>query len=120
MTATRNDLIADTLRNLRKLGAEAPPADDAERVGDALDQLYERLRVEGLTSNGAGVWTLADTPLEFVRSLVIIASSDQADTFHVPDGRIVRLRLEAVKAENDIRRIAGILNDGAPVKAEQF
>ena len=119
--ATKAVLVRMTVRNLRVLAAGAiPPAEDSALVGDALDEVHAELTGKGLTNDGAGVWTVEAVPPELIQPYVVLASSTMADTFHVPDDRIVRLRLEAIEAENRIRRQIAVLNDGEPVKAEQF
>lgn len=118
---TRADIIRDTLQNLRQLGAgRAPEAEDDAIVGRKLDRLYAELRAKGLTNDGSGVWTLTAVPDEYAEHLVVLASSRNADTFHISEARMVRLRLEEVEAENRIRRLSARARTDEPVRAEQF
>lgn len=119
--ATKADIVAITLRNLRTLGTgRSPAAEDDSIVGDTLDRIYAELRAKGLTNDGSGVWALTAAPDEYVEHLKVITSSRCADTFHIPDDRIVRLRLEEIEAENRIRRLAGRPRTDDPVKTEQL
>lgn len=119
--ATRADIIRDTLQNLRTLATgRSPEADDDAVVGRKLDRIYAELRSHGLTNDGSGVWALAAVPDEFVEHLVVITSSRCADTFHVPDDRVVRLRLEEVEARNRITRLASRNRTDDPAVVEQF
>lgn len=120
-TLTKADLTKRVLQNLRVLGASATPtADDSDVIGEKLDHVHARLQGRGLTNDGTGAWTIETVPDFVAESYIVMASSLAADPFHVPDDRIVRLRLEAVEAENEIRRQVATLNDGEPAKAEQF
>lgn len=120
-TFTKADLVKRILQNLRQLGAgSAPTAEDAEIVGEKLANIHAELAREGLTNDGAGVWTIDEVPDFAAEPYIVMASSACGDTFHVPENRIVRLRLEAVEARTRIRRRVAALNDHAPVKAEQF
>lgn len=119
--ATKADIIADTLRNLRDLGTgETATADDSDVVGNKLDRIYAELRSDGLTNDGSGVWALSAVPDEYVEHLVVMASSRCADTFHIPDDRIVRLRLEEVEARNRITRISSRARTDDPAVTEQL
>jgi len=121
MTATRADIIKDALRALRRLGAgREPDAEDEDIVGTKLDRIYARLRARGLTNDGSGVWALTAVPDEFAEELVILTAAANADTFHVPEERLVRLRLEEVEARNEITRLAGRDRQDTPAVAEQY
>lgn len=118
---TRLDVIKRGLQKLRKLGiGREPAAEDERTVGQELDDLYARLRGKGLTNNGTGVWDLTDVPGEIAAPLVVMTASACADDFHIPEDRLVRLQLQSVEAENEIRRQTARLNDRKPVVVEQF
>lgn len=120
--ATKADIIKQTLRHLRKLGSNREPAgEDSDIVGERLDRIYAKLRRRGLTNDaGAGVWALSAVPDEYADDLMLMAADACADTFMVPENRLVRLRLDAVNARNEIARISGRLRRDEPVVAEQF
>ena len=119
--ATRSDIIKGTLRKLRVLGTgRAPEAEDDEVVGEKLDEIYAELRAERLTNDGSGVWALTAVPNEYVNHLVVIGSSRNADDFHLPDDRIIRLRLEEIEAKNRIRKLSGGSRTDDPAVTEQY
>lgn len=120
-TFTRTDLIKRVLQTIRSLGTgQSPNADDADVVGEKLDNLQARLEGKGLTNDGNGAWTIETVPDTVAEPYIVLGTALCVDAFHVPENRIVRLRVEALEAENEIRRQVAVFNDREPVKAEQF
>lgn len=120
-TFTKAELVKRTLQNLRQLGAGASPtAEDAEIVGEKIDNIHAGLAREGLTNDGAGVWTVETVPDFAAEPYIAMASAACGDTFHIPENRMVRLLLKEVETQAQMRRRVATLNDHQPVKAEQF
>jgi hypothetical protein len=137
--ASRANLRDRTLRKLRVLAAEeSPSAADASVTVEALEALHARLTGQDLTSwADAGVsdaatedealiafglveWDLDSVPVFAAQLYAIMAASDLADTFGLPDGFTGRLLQEAAGAERELRRMTRIPTNGQPVRAEFF
>lgn len=120
-TFTRLKLIERVLENLQTLGvAQTPTADDSEIIGEKLDNIHAQLGNRGLTNDGGGVWTIETVPDYVAESYIALALNLAARAFHVKREDMPLVRLDAVQAENEIRRQVAVFNDREPVKAEQF